>query len=42
MNEQQATALAYPCRLAQETAHPRFGRPGISCSTVLTVNNGHE
>lgn len=44
MNKHQRTALDYHCRLATETAHPRFARikPGGSFSIVLTVNSGYE
>jgi hypothetical protein len=44
MNEHQETALKYHCRLASETAHPRFGylAPGRIASIVLSVNSGYE
>lgn len=44
MNEYQKTALRYHCRLACETAHPRFGylAPGGTASVVLSVNSGYE
>jgi hypothetical protein len=36
-------ALAFPCLLAEETAHPRFTRriPQVG-SIVLTINTGFE
>lgn len=44
MNAAQRTALIYHCRLAIETAHPRFARVirGGLYSVVLTVNSGYE
>lgn len=44
MNHHQRVALAHHCRLATETAHPRFGyvAPGGSASIVLSVNSGYE
>jgi hypothetical protein len=43
MDERQKTALANPCRLAEETAHPRFAwLYSPFCSVVLTVNSGDE
>lgn len=39
----RATALRYPCRLAAETAHPRYSwidPRGVSI--VLSVNSGYE
>jgi hypothetical protein len=44
MNARQRAALAHHCRLAFETAHPRFGyldRDG-NATVVLTVNSGYE
>lgn len=43
MNGYQRTALEHHCRLAIETAHPRFShwRSGL-VSVVLTVNSGYE
>jgi len=40
----QRTALDHHCRLAVETAHPRFSRwlNGKLVSLVLTVNSGYE
>jgi hypothetical protein len=36
-------ALAYHCRLAAETIHPRFSRvEPAGYSVVLTVNSGYE
>lgn len=42
--EAQGIALAYHCRLATETAHPRFAHlaAGGAISIVLTVNSGYE
>jgi len=44
MTRAQSTALQYPCRLAIETANPRFGSlvNGGLCTLVLTVNSGYE
>jgi hypothetical protein len=45
MTPAQQTALAYHCRLAVETVHPRFRNwldPGRRISLVLTVNSGYE
>ena len=44
MNEHQEIALAHHCRLASETAHPRFCyiTPGRRASIVLSVNSGYE
>jgi hypothetical protein len=41
---QQQIALTHHCRLAVETAHPRFAwRPFMADVTVvLTVNSGYE
>ncbi len=44
MTRAQQTALAHHCRLAVETAHPRFaslGNGGLT-TLVLTVNSGYE
>lgn len=43
MTPAQTTALAYHCRLATETIHPRFRSvlPN-GCGLVLTVNSGYE
>jgi hypothetical protein len=43
IREMQATALRYPCLLAEETAHPRFAYslPGGQ-SVVVSVNTGYE
>jgi hypothetical protein len=41
--EQRQRAVRHHCRLAVETAHPRFGwidRRGFS--VILTVNSGYE
>jgi hypothetical protein len=39
----QQVALAFPCLLGEETAHPRFGHllPGGE-TLVLSVNAGYE
>jgi hypothetical protein len=44
MNAAQSYALENHCRLAAETAHPRFGYYILSkaVSIVLTVNSGYE
>jgi hypothetical protein len=44
MTRQQQTALAYPCLLGIETAHPRFGwlGPARLIGYALTVNRGYE
>ncbi len=44
MNEAQRTAIENHCRMAFETAHPRFARvlPQWGVSIVLTVNSGWE
>lgn len=42
VNAAQATAIAHPCLLAQETAHPRFAHLADEGSVVLTVNRGYE
>lgn len=42
MTPAQTVALAHPCYLAVETAHPRFRQRVGSWSLVLTVNTGHE
>jgi hypothetical protein len=42
MGEYQATALRFPCYLAEETARPRFGHAELYGSLVLSVNSGYE
>jgi hypothetical protein len=42
MTPQQKMALRYPCLLAEETAHPRFGRVTPTGTVVVTVNSGYE
>jgi len=44
MTNAQQAALTHHCRLAVETAHPRFGSwlNGKLASLVLTVNSGYE
>ena len=42
MNGRQATALRLHCRLATETAHPRFCWQERTHSIVLSVNSGYE
>jgi hypothetical protein len=39
---EQGTALTHHCRLAFETAHPRFAHLKARYSLVLTVNSGYE
>ena len=38
----QETALAHPCFLAEETAHPRYSLMTRHGSIVLTINSGYE
>jgi hypothetical protein len=38
----QRTALEHVCLVAEETAHPRFGRFVAGGSLVLSVNAGYE
>jgi hypothetical protein len=42
MDDRQQTALAFHCRLAVETVHPRFSHWQGNYSIVLTVNSGYE
>lgn len=35
-------ALAHPCLLAEETAHPRFIRGTPGASLIVTINTGYE
>ncbi len=35
-------ALRHVCYLAEETAHPRFGRSTSVGTCILTVNSGYE
>lgn len=43
MTGPQDVAIRYPCLLAGETAHPRYGhRLGAGFSLVLTINRGYE
>jgi hypothetical protein len=42
IEEQRRLAVAHHCRLAVETAHPRFRWAENGCSVVLTVNSGYE
>lgn len=42
MTPQQRVALEHFCRLACETAHPRFRFVLPGCSIVLSVNTGYE
>jgi hypothetical protein len=43
MTPRQALALKLHCRLAGETAHPRYGkREASGDSSLLTVNSGYE
>jgi hypothetical protein len=39
---QQQIALAHPCRLAFETAHPRYCRVQGRYSVIVTCNSGYE
>lgn len=43
LSEQRRIARAHHCRLASETAHPRFAWVDVrGFSIVLTVNSGYE
>lgn len=42
MTPAQKIALRWPCYLAVETSHPRYGRVVPLGSLVLTVNAGYE
>lgn len=43
MTEQQKTAIESPCRLACETANPKFRMIRLdSISVIVTVNSGYE
>lgn len=42
MTLEQEIALANPCLIAEETAHPRFGHVKPLGSVVLSVNTGYE
>jgi hypothetical protein len=43
VNKQQKIAFDHPCRLAEETIHPRFGRMlKNGMSGILTINSGYE
>ena len=42
LTPQQETALAYHCRLACETFHPRFRALHGEISIIVTVNTGYE
>lgn len=42
LSAQRQTALTRPCRLAAETAHPRFAFTFGGATVVLTVNAGYE
>lgn len=42
MNDLQRTALAFPCLLPEETAHPRFRLLTARGSVILTINSGFE
>lgn len=39
---QQEIAIRHPCLLAEEAAHPRFGRRTPFGTVRLTVNSGYE
>jgi hypothetical protein len=42
MSEAQKIALAHVALLAEECAHPRFGKRTPLGTVVLTVNAGYE
>lgn len=42
MTRAQRIALKFPCLLAEETAHPRFGHSLPLGTLVLTINTGYE
>lgn len=42
MNRRQRIAMAYTCRLPEETQHPRFYCYEAPVSTALTLNSGFE
>jgi hypothetical protein len=42
VNEQQRIAREHVALLAEETAHPRFGKRTPLGTVVLTVNAGYE
>lgn len=44
MTPAQRTALRYPCFLAFECAHPRYGQvaPGGMVTVMVTINAGYE
>lgn len=42
LSARHQTALKHPCRLAAETAHPRFAFTFGGATVVLTVNAGYE
>lgn len=42
MTAAQAIAMKHPCRLAEETSHPRFGHLVDGGTLVLTINFGYE
>ena len=42
LSARHQTALRHPCRLAAETAHPRFAFTFGGSTVVLTVNAGYE
>ena len=42
MNLAQRIAIQHHCRLAFETAHPRFCQLHGDISVIVTVNTGYE
>lgn len=43
MTPQQLIAFAHPCRLGEETVHPRFAvKFNETASVILTINSGYE
>lgn len=41
MTPRQRLAREFTCRLAQETAHPRFRRQIGRVSTIITLDSGY-
>jgi hypothetical protein len=42
LTPRQQIAMAYTCKLPEETTHPRFRRAFPGVSTILTLNSGFE
>lgn len=42
LSARHQVAMKHPCRLAAETAHPRFAFTFGGATVVLTVNAGYE